>query len=64
MVGVLLTSIVSVAVGISLLVATDSSVEVGDTSSISEENSGAKIRGEAYSHKGIPSSEGSQTGFQ
>jgi len=61
---VLLIGIGSVAVGISPLVATDSSVEMGDPPSISEGDSGAKKPRGVSSHTGISSSGVSQMGFQ
>jgi len=51
-------------VGISPLVATDSSVEIGDTSSISEGDNGAEKPGGVYSQIGVLSSGFFQTGFQ
>ena len=63
-VGVLLTCIGSVEVGISPLVAMDSSVVVGDKSSMSDEAGGIDTRGEVWSQKGTPSSKGSHVGFQ
>ena len=47
--GVLLIGVGSVAVGISPLVATDSSVVVGDKSSMSEEEGGTK-KGHCLGH--------------
>jgi len=61
---VLLTGVGSVVVGISPLVAMDSSVEIGETSSISEGESGAEKPGGVYSQIGVLSSGFSQTGFQ
>jgi len=52
--------VVSVEVGISPLVATDSSLVTGDMSSISEEDIGTETLGGVG---GIYSSEGSQMGF-
>jgi len=60
----LLTGIGSVVVGISPLVAMDSSVEIGELPSILEGQSGAEKTRGVSSHTGISSLGSSQMGFQ
>jgi len=61
---VLLIGVGSVAVGISPLVAIDSSVEIGDPPSISKGDNGAEKPGGKFSHTWISSSGFSQMGFE